>query len=449
MPDYLEEVFSANIENAIFEHDKQPHIALAVSGGSDSVALLIAANAWAKANGTSVTVLTVDHKLREGSMIDCQFVQSLCSMLGLSCFLLKWDKLTKPTAAIQAKARQARYNMMTNLCRDLDILYLCTAHHKDDSVENFFLRLSKGSGALSLFIQPLWFWNNVMVIRPLIQASKEECRRYLRSKGIAWREDPSNLNCIFTRNALRLWLKETSKQSSCKALFDSNRIFEAQKRISDLAPLMQDQLARLMTKGVFISPLAFARISLAALQGANPEIAKMALSHVLTTVRGLAKVPSYKLVAQIYSSSLSGSCKATLHGCKAVISGKHLFIYRFFGKHPPKDQKLGSGLLWDGRFLCSAGFASCDYVVSSLAYSSIKPLNSASCCPEILKLDVANSMREEIIASLPVVKLERTGEMLSCPHLGWRSSFCDLEGVAVEFAPCFFSSVVHLYCSSL
>lgn len=435
---HLENLFASNIKKALFDHDTKPHLAIAVSGGCDSTALLILAHHWAATNGAKLSVLTVDHGLREGSKLDCQFVQSLCMHLKVDFYVLNWIKEQNPTSAIQSKARQARYQLMTDLCKELDILYLCTAHHMGDSVENLFLRLSKSHGLFGTHIKPVWFLKNVMIIRPLLQAKKSDLMHYLQKEGIAWREDPSNANFLFARNKMRACLQ------SNESLFDIKNIFEFQRRISSLAPLIQQSFVELMASAVLITPLAYARVDLEVFRNCNLEVARITLSYLVTIIRGTAKAPRYKSIVDAYDFVLLKGASITLHGCRIVKCGKYLFIYRLFGKHLPQDQELNSELLWDSRFAFKFSKAEL-YVVSHLSSKEVRAIYPYC---ELAKLSVANSIGEEIIASLPAIKLKSNREFVFCPHLNYSAngdSSLFKEGV-VEFSPSFLSSVAHLYC---
>lgn len=444
----IEERFSASLKKAIFEHDLQPRLALAVSGGIDSMALLTLAHYWSKQNAAKLIVISVDHGLRVDSAQDCKFVYDFCLQLGLECYILKWSEGSSFNSGLQAKARQARYDLMCNLCKELDIIYLCTGHHKDDCAENFFLRLSKGQGPLSLFMREVWFFNNLMIVRPLLQVSKEECKAYLVSKGIPWKEDPSNAAFTFTRNRLRHALSSCDPIHPGKftgGLFDFNKVFETQRRIANLSSIFQEKLFDAYSRGVLFFKLGFARIDIGILKKLNSELANMLLSSILTTIRGNAKVPRYDGVSRILSSLPSLSA-ATLHGCKLVRVKDKLLIFRIFGRDTPKEQNVFNGSRWDDRFLVRCSAICSQYRISTIKTQELKSLNRNGLGLE--KLNVANSILEEIISSLPVIRSSLSGGLAFCPLLE-QSQICKeeaLKEVSVEFSPTFFSATKDLAC---
>src|SRR5689334_4230655 len=122
--------------------------ALAVSGGGDSVALMHLAADWLKANGVPVelgTVLTVDHGLRPGSAREAQATASRAKSAGFKSHTLVWRGV-KPRSNVEDGAREARYRLMGDWCRENGVPGVLLAHTRDDQAETFLLRLGRGSG---------------------------------------------------------------------------------------------------------------------------------------------------------------------------------------------------------------------------------------------------------------------------------------------------------------
>ena len=120
-------------------------IALAVSGGPDSTALMFLISKSKKIKKNDVTILTVDHALRKESKNEVDLVKSNAKRIGFKCKILKWNGV-KPSSGIQEAARKARYSLMLSWCEKNSVNKLFLAHHLDDQVETFLMRLSKGSG---------------------------------------------------------------------------------------------------------------------------------------------------------------------------------------------------------------------------------------------------------------------------------------------------------------
>ena len=120
-------------------------IAIAVSGGPDSLALTLLLHQWACQNQKNIPALTVDHGLRLGSAKEALHVQSWMQQHSIPHKILTWQG-PKPTARIQETARRMRYSLLQQACWDQDITTLMTAHHAYDQVETFLMRLGKKKG---------------------------------------------------------------------------------------------------------------------------------------------------------------------------------------------------------------------------------------------------------------------------------------------------------------
>ncbi|MEK9646358.1 MAG: tRNA lysidine(34) synthetase TilS, partial [Alphaproteobacteria bacterium] len=150
-----------------------PHIAVAVSGGADSMALLLLAAAWAADRSGRVTALTVDHGLRAEAAAEAAEVARRCRARGIACETMRWDG-DKPATGIQEAARSARYDLMTGWCRDRAVAHLLVAHHAGDQAETFLYRMGRGSGADGLAGMPAAVVRaGVRLLRPLLDVAPE------------------------------------------------------------------------------------------------------------------------------------------------------------------------------------------------------------------------------------------------------------------------------------
>ncbi len=178
------------------------HVALAVSGGSDSTALMCLAARWARTHHPhlTTTVLTVDHRLRPEAAGEAAEVASWAAKLGLAHQVLHWDDEPKPVAGIQAAARAARYGLMAKWCRAHGATALLTAHTLDDQAETVLMRLSRTISPESLAgIRPAGNWDGLPVLRPLLGFRRQVLRAWLAARGQSWIEDPSNDDPRFER----------------------------------------------------------------------------------------------------------------------------------------------------------------------------------------------------------------------------------------------------------
>lgn len=171
-------------------------LAIAVSGGPDSMALLLMLHEYTK----NITALTVDHGLRPESKNEALQVQLWCKELGIAHHILEW----KPTSSLQEVARDARYQLMTDWCKKNNVAALLTAHHRGDQAETLFFRLARGSNLRGLAcIQPESEMHGVRIVRPLLDVGKKQLIEYLHKNHQPWIEDPSNTKRDYTRNVIR------------------------------------------------------------------------------------------------------------------------------------------------------------------------------------------------------------------------------------------------------
>ncbi len=181
-------------------------IAVAVSGGSDSLCLLWMLSCYAVLHGgPDILALTVDHGLRPESGKEAAQVSAwIKDWPFVTSRILKWTG-KKPVTAIQERAREKRYALMTAACRDNGISSLFLAHHMDDQAETVLMRLVHGSGVdgLSGMLDHQVYDDHVTLIRPLLSVPKARLRATLMEAGYAFVEDPSNQNPAYERVRIR------------------------------------------------------------------------------------------------------------------------------------------------------------------------------------------------------------------------------------------------------
>lgn len=187
-------------------------IAVGVSGGADSLALVLYLNEALSSVGKRVIALTVDHQLRGESALEAEYVASIMKDFAIEHHVLVWEG-EKPKTGIEEAAREARYNLLQSWCKDNGVNVLAIAHHAKDQAETFFLRLQRGSGLFGLSgMQAVSQRGELKIIRPLLHTDPDELKDYLKGKNIKWVEDPSNQCDDFLRVKIRKrldnWLSE-------------------------------------------------------------------------------------------------------------------------------------------------------------------------------------------------------------------------------------------------
>ena len=183
-------------------------MAVALSGGPDSIFLLYQLVGMASRYNLEIYALHVDHKLRGESSAEAVELQHALKKLNISFHILTWEHPPISTR-VQEKAREARYKLMSEFCIKNKISYLCTAHHADDNRETFFMRLKKQSGLDGLCgITAVSNRGGMQLLRPLLHTPKEEILSWLHKHHIFYLQDSSNKNEKFERVRLRQFLSE-------------------------------------------------------------------------------------------------------------------------------------------------------------------------------------------------------------------------------------------------
>jgi len=192
---------------------KNKSFALAVSGGSDSLCLAYFCKIYSLEFGNKIHVLIVDHNLRKESYKEALKVEQILEKKKIKSKILRWkEKVTKSN--IQKKARDLRYLLISNYCLKNKIKYLATAHHADDQIETFFIRLLRGSGltGLSSMSENVKYSNRLKIVRPFLYFKKKDLKYVTLKYFKTYIKDPSNRDEKFLRIRVRKYKKAMEKE---------------------------------------------------------------------------------------------------------------------------------------------------------------------------------------------------------------------------------------------
>lgn len=189
---------------------KDTKIAVGVSGGADSLALVLMLKETYP--NFDIIALSVDHGLRPSSLDEALYVKKIMQQFDIEHHILTWEG-DKPQTGIEEQARIARYNLLCNWCKENNVKYLAIAHHMYDQAETFLMRLERGSGLFGLSsMAEVSKKCGITILRPLLKCHPDELKEYLNSKNISWVEDESN-NCDdFLRVKMRKFLPTLEKE---------------------------------------------------------------------------------------------------------------------------------------------------------------------------------------------------------------------------------------------
>lgn len=199
-------------------------VALAVSGGSDSLALLFLVLAWARRSGRPLVVLTVDHRLRPEAAREAAFVGQLCREAGTGHRTLVWTDA--PGKASPARARRARHALLASAARAAGASHLLLAHTEDDQAETVLMRERSGSGPSGFAgmrrcaMSPVWpEGRDVLLMRPCLDMTRAELQGYLAALGEDWVRDPTNDDMAHERVRVRAELRgDPALKARCLAI---------------------------------------------------------------------------------------------------------------------------------------------------------------------------------------------------------------------------------------
>ncbi len=291
-----------------FFPDASPGIAVALSGGLDSMVLLDLAAANARARGLALSAFHVHHGLSPNADAWRDHCAAAAAAYGVP-FDTRAVVVDKGRSGLEAAARKQRYAALGDMCRQHGATLLLTAHHQDDQAETVLLQLLRGSGASGLGGMdaanraPTLLGDDALVMaRPLLALARTDLEAHARDAGVKWVEDESNLDPRYARNALRHQVIPVLAQLfpgfQQRIARSSLHVQSAQRLLDELAA--QDLAASLDGDG----------LDLARLRALSIDRINNLLRHWFT-VRRLA-MPSTALLAQMVAQTLSARDDAQL-----------------------------------------------------------------------------------------------------------------------------------------
>lgn len=404
----LQESFAKSVAELTINGD----IAIAVSGGADSMALTLLANEWAKKNNCKITALTVNHAIRKESKSEAEQVSKWLQQKNIEHHILKWQGGNK-TSNIQSNARDARYRLMTDFCKSNNIPNLLVAHNKEDQAENVLLRLMRGSGVDGLCgMKNKTNIGKIDIYRPLLNTAKAELRKFIKQQKQQWIEDPSNKDDKYARSRVRKFI-----ESNDDSRLLINRLIDTAENITRSKSYIDEKIADDFAYVSQIMPEGYAILDADALCNLHIEAQYKILSKLIKNIGGSYYKPRFEKIITLHKNILNGT-DATLGGCNVFKSKKKndsgkIYITREVSSIPcPLDVKSNSEIIWDERFCCNIG----NLGIDNLRVGALGKEGFAQICKENPSLKKIK-LPKQVIYSIPALKtLEKT---LSAPHIGY------------------------------
>ena len=241
---------------ALGPFEPAPRIAAGVSGGADSMALAILALTWTRERGGSLLVLVVDHRLRSESGREAAQTVARLDARGIEAKILEIHGL-EHGPSLAERARMARFAALEAACAEAGILHLLLGHHAGDQAETLQIRALGGSGPAGMAgMAPVVETRTLRLLRPLLAIPPVRLRATLRSVGVAWVEDPSNVDASALRPRLRLLRRDNDGAGSATAA-----LVAASMASGRLRARAGGARRRRLAEGVAMRPEGFALLS--------------------------------------------------------------------------------------------------------------------------------------------------------------------------------------------
>jgi len=330
-PDALTTRVRARLDARLCRNEAGP-LAVALSGGGDSVALLVLVADWALANGRRVLAMTVDHGLNPDSGDWSRRCAAQARALGADWAELRWTG-DKPATGLPAAARAARHALLAEAARAAGARVVLMGHTADDVAESDLIR-AEGTpiGRLREWApSPAWpEGRGLMLLRPLLGERREGLREVLRARGMDWIEDPANADVRFARARVR----------SRSPLPFALRPADARRVSSPSSDRMRS----------FLYPPGEGIVC------ADRDVPPAALAAALTCVGGGARTPRGDRLSKISRLLATGDdFDSVLCGARLSARGDDVIIHREPGEQrrqglAPLRLEPGRATVWDGRF---------------------------------------------------------------------------------------------------
>lgn len=383
-----------------------PVLAIALSGGSDSLALTLLADQWARAQGGRVVALTVDHQLRPESGDEAQQVARWMQHRGIEHHILTPMHTPAGNNLMQA-ARQWRYRALAEWCRLHAVLHCLVGHQQEDQLETALLHTTRGStedGAAGM--SAIRLYRGVRFLRPLLDTPREALREYLRQHGTFWIEDPTNANPDYARTRARMALAD----------LPSGEALRLYREHAALRMARESEAARVAMQCVRLHPAGYAELRMQPWRDLAAPMRSLLLADLIACIGGHIHRPRHHETAWLEKGMAAPKGKQTLGNCLVEWSIQEATISREPARCEPPITLKGHGtVLWDQRF--------------RIHYQLDTPLTLGA---------LGSKGRAMVARPLPLATpaLWHLDDLHSVPHIGWSAADpLPRASLSIGFAP--------------
>ncbi|PSJ62434.1 tRNA lysidine(34) synthetase TilS [Mesorhizobium soli] len=350
-----------------FDFAEHRTLVAAVSGGSDSLALLFLTKSWLDriAPDTKLVAVTVDHGLRPGSAAEAEEVAKIAARHRVAHRTMTWTG-EKPKTGVPAAARLARYRLLAEAARLEGTDVILTGHTADDQAETVLMRSQRGTSdddarGLAGMAPVTLFDGATWIVRPLLGTRRRALRDYLRGIGESWLDDPTNVNQLFERPRVRAALTGAEDGRVETALDMAAQVGEERLRLGDGAAALIRAHASL--PGLIRLDPTFA--------GAETTTAVYALRILLGVAGGTPHLPDAARAAALFGRFGREFFCATLSRTALDARRDGIFLRRE-ARNLPAPLTPADNAAWDGRFRLRVERPPSDALVAPLGSTQAK-----------------------------------------------------------------------------
>ncbi len=334
--------------------EARPRLAVAVSGGSDSLALALLADGWARARGAGALAFIVDHALRAESKVEAEQVRRWLEARGLAAAVLRAGKEARAEQAgsPQERARRLRYRLLLEECIPRRIPHLLLAHHRDDQAETVLMRLVRGSGLRGLAaMAPAALApgsaGRVRLLRPLLAVPKARLRAVLEAAGQVWVEDPSNADPRHERVRWRRLMPVLEAGG-----VDPGRLAAGAGRLAQARAALDRAAASWLAGAASPSGYGHVAVRMEEFSDLPRAVAETALARLLGVVGGGPYPPRRERLMRAVEALRCAPARLvrTLAGCMLSLDRGRLLVTREPAATVETCPARPGLLIWDGRF---------------------------------------------------------------------------------------------------
>nr|WP_280960051.1 tRNA lysidine(34) synthetase TilS [Aquibium carbonis] len=322
----------------------------AVSGGSDSMALLVLLDSFFRSHGrvNGLIAATVDHGLRPDSAAEARRVAAFCAARGIPHRTLAWQG-PKPGTGVPAAAREARHRLLADAATASGAAMVLTGHTATDQAETIAMRRQRGEGRGLAGIAPATLHGGaVWFVRPLLSLSRAALRGLLVGEGLSWIDDPSNEQLAYERARVRQALAGADENDRAEDLLVQGRRSSSERiEVGGRAARLIDRHASLPTPGLV-------RFEAGLLLDEDDVAALLAFRLLLATVGGREHLPEAERARETFQRLASAPGRGSLGGAVVDRRSDAVFLHREVRAGWTGAKAAAPGTVWDGRFRITA-----------------------------------------------------------------------------------------------